>query len=829
MDKQSLIKKKSPTSVKKITLLEKKLAALTQKNKILNTAHKKIQKSLQENKLKYRSLFESASDAIVLMDKETVVEQNHGPLEMFRTLFELSDDAMVLMDKETVVECNQRTLEMWRCTKEEFKNGTMSRFWPKLQPDGKKSKEKVLEILKVVKQGVTGPFYWKYLRKDGTAFDADVYMRYITFGGRGYTQSIVRDITEHRIAEDFYQIIANTSRSGVYIIQKGKLVFVNPNTADYCGCSEDELIGTDYWSLLHPEDRENAVKDAEDMLTGRRTVPFEFRIISLDGRIKHILATQTYINYKGSRAVLGNSLDITELKEMRSKYDELQVLETSILNTITHAVFGLQNSKIIFANPAAEKIFGWKTEEIVGKDALILYRSEEDYREAGKLVDAQLKQQGSCSLEIPCRDKNGREFYCILNASTIDHDSLNGRVVAVYEDITERKIAEVEKKKLADQLIQSQKMEAVGTLAGGIAHDFNNLMMGIQGYTSLMLMDIDSHNSNYRKLKNIEDMVVSGAGLTKQLLGYARGGRYEVKLTNINDLVEKTITMFGRTKKEISINQMYQKNIWTVKVDQGQIEQVLLNLFVNALQAMPGGGNLDLETKNVILSENDAKLFLLPEGRYIVICIKDTGVGMDKATRARIFEPFFTTKEMGRGRGAGLGLASAYGIIKGHNGIIDVISEKGHGSTFFIYLPATEEELIAENKSPGTIEKGNETLLLVDDEDKIIDVTSEILKTLGYNVLVAKSGSVAIDIYKEKQKEIDLVILDMIMPVMSGDETFDALKAINPQVKVILSSGYSIDGQATKIMDKGCRCFIQKPYKIVDISNKIREALAIND
>jgi CheY-like chemotaxis protein len=202
---------------------------------------------------------------------------------------------------------------------------------------------------------------------------------------------------------------------------------------------------------------------------------------------------------------------------------------------------------------------------------------------------------------------------------------------------------------------------------------------------------------------------------------------------------------------------------------------------------------------------------------------------MDKATRARIFEPFFTTKEMGRGRGAGLGLASAYGIIKGHNGIIDVISEKGHGSTFFIYLPATEEELIAENKSPGTIEKGNETLLLVDDEDKIIDVTSEILKTLGYKVLVAKSGSVAIDIYKEKQKEIDLVILDMIMPVMSGDETFDALKAINPQVKVILSSGYSIDGQATKIMDKGCRCFIQKPYKIVDISNKIREALAIND
>jgi CheY-like chemotaxis protein len=274
---------------------------------------------------------------------------------------------------------------------------------------------------------------------------------------------------------------------------------------------------------------------------------------------------------------------------------------------------------------------------------------------------------------------------------------------------------------------------------------------------------------------------------------------------------------------------MYQKNIWTVKVDQGQIEQVLLNLFVNALQAMPGGGDLYLETKNVILSENDAKLFLLPEGRYIVISIKDKGVGMDEATRARIFEPFFTTKKMGQERGTGLGLASAYGIIKGHNGIIDVISEKGHGSTFSIYLPAAEEELVAEKKSPGRIEKGNETILLIDDEHTVINVTSEILRTLGYNVLVAKSGSVAIDIYKEKQKEIDLVILDMIMPVMSGDDTFDALKAINPQVKVILSSGYSIDGQATKIMEKGCCCFIQKPYKIADISNKIREALSIND
>jgi two-component system cell cycle sensor histidine kinase/response regulator CckA len=232
-------------------------------------------------------------------------------------------------------------------------------------------------------------------------------------------------------------------------------------------------------------------------------------------------------------------------------------------------------------------------------------------------------------------------------------------------------------------------MEAIGTLAGGIAHDFNNLLMAIQGRTSIMLMDKDSSHPDFGHLKGIEGYIGSAADLTKQLLGFARGGKYEVKPTDLNELIKKETRMFGRTKKEITIHEKYEDNLWPVEVDRGQIQQVLLNLYVNAWQAMPSGGELYIRTQNVTLDENYLKPHQFEPGRYVQISITDTGIGMDKATRERIFDPFFTTKEIGRG--TGLGLASAYGILKNHGGFINVYSEKGHGSTFNIYLPASEK------------------------------------------------------------------------------------------------------------------------------------------
>ncbi len=393
------------------------------------------------------------------------------------------------------------------------------------------------------------------------------------------------------------------------------------------------------------------------------------------------------------------------------------------------------------------------------------------------------------------------------------------------EQIEEHNRAEKGKKKLEAQLLHAQKMESIGTLAGGVAHDFNNLLMGMQGYASLILNDLDETHPHYNWARRIEGQVESGAELTRQLLGFARGGKYDVKLTDINEIIKKSSSMFGRTKKEITIKEKYEQNPWTVEVDQGQIEQVLLNLYVNAWQAMPAGGYLYLETSNVTLDESSTKLYNAQPGRYVKISVTDTGTGMDEATQQMIFDPFFTTKE--RGWGTGLGLASAYGIMKSHGGIINVYSKKGHGSTFSIYLPAADTLL--DGKEPAIrveeIKRGTETILLVDDEQTIIDVGKELLSKLGYKVLSAARGQEALDVFKTNKDKIDMVILDMIMPVMSGGEVYNRIKEISPDMKVLLSSGYSIDGEATEILKRGCDGFIQKPFNMKELSRKIREIM----
>ncbi|MFH1951137.1 MAG: response regulator [Pseudomonadota bacterium] len=480
--------------------------------------------------------------------------------------------------------------------------------------------------------------------------------------------------------------------------------------------------------------------------------------------------------------------------------------------------------KIVSSNQAFLDLFGYKKNEVEGESIRIIHQSDDSFHSFGKTAYPVIKKSGSVMLEWEFIRKDGTIISVETAVSAIKSSdgSITG-YVSVLRNITHRKKEEEEKKKLEAQLIQAQKMEAIGTLAGGVAHDFNNLLMAIQGRASIMLMNKDSSHPDFGHLRGIEGHVESAADLTRQLLGFARGGKYEVRPTDLNELIKKENRMFGRTKKEITIHGTYEENLWSVEVDRGQIEQVLLNLYVNAWQAMPGGGDLYLETENVTIDENYVKLFSIEPGRYVKISVTDTGVGMDKATQKRIFDPFFTTKEMGRG--TGLGLASAYGIIKNHGGFINVYSEKGHGTTFNVYLPASEKEVIEDKKLAGDTVRGTETVLFVDDEDMIIEVAEQLLEQLGYKVLTARSGKEAIEIYEENKERIDIVILDMIMPDMSGGETYDRMRDINPKVKVLLSSGYSINGQATEILDRGCNGFIQKPFKMKELSQKLREIL----
>jgi CheY-like chemotaxis protein len=337
---------------------------------------------------------------------------------------------------------------------------------------------------------------------------------------------------------------------------------------------------------------------------------------------------------------------------------------------------------------------------------------------------------------------------------------------------------------------------------------------------------LDTDDPIYNKLKPAETYVQKCAELTKQLLGVARGGKYEVESADLNELIKKSSQMFGRTKKEITIYSNYKEGIWIVEIDQSQIEQVLLNLYVNAGHAMPNGGNLYIRTENVTINKKYIEPYGLKPGDYVKTSVTDTGIGMDKATQKRVFDPFFTTKEMGRG--TGLGLASAYGIIKNHNGFFEVSSEIDKGTAFNFYLPISEKQVVEKDEKLYVVIKGTGGVLLVDDEEMILNGAREMLEVLGYSVDVAKSGKEAIEIYQTNIDKIDLVILDMIMPGMGGSEIYDTLKQINPYVKVLLSSGYSISESATEILKHGCEGFIQKPYDLTKLSQKLNETLGKN-
>lgn len=637
---------------------------------------------------------------------------------------------------------------------------------------------------------------------------------------------IVRDITDRRQMEEalrFSQFSIDHAEDAIFwIMPDSRILNVNNSACRILGYSRDELltmtlpeIDTSYRADLWPDHWKRFTENVTHLLKSY------FR--RKDGTTFPAEIHANYLVVKEREYGFAFVRDITERvkheETMRQSERSYRTLAENI-PAIVYRVHMQEGMRIQFFNDMLHSMTGYTEDELTrgevcSIDPLIL---PEDRSRVIETIRHAVSSNQSFRVEYRLTHKDCSLCHFIEYGRPVNNaDGSPLYIDGVIFDATDQK-------KLETKLFQAQKMEAIGTLASGIAHDFNNLLMGIQGYTSLMLLETEAHHSNYAKLKNIEMQIKNGADLTRQLLGFARGGRYEIRSADVNDIVEKTSVMFERTKKEIRIHRTFEKNIWPAELDHGQIEQVLFNLYVNAWQAMPGGGDLYLETDNVTLDEQYVRPHDANPGNYVKICVTDTGVGMDKKTRNRIFEPFFTTKEMGRG--TGLGLASAYGIIKGHNGIINVYSEKGRGTTFNIYLPSSEKEIQRNPKSSGKILTGKETILLIDDEEMIIDVTRAILEKLGYTVLSAGTGHEAIDVYKANKESIALVIIDMIMPGMSGGETFDALKKINPDVKVILSSGYSLTGQAMEIMERGCRAFIQKPFNIQALSRKVRGVIA---
>jgi two-component system cell cycle sensor histidine kinase/response regulator CckA len=670
--------------------------------------------------------------------------------------------------------------------------------------------------------------------KDGNSIpvEASVSLRRDSSGKLLGFKGVVRDITRRkeaeeafRVSEERYRLLAENSSDVITTLSMdGTITYVSPSIKTFSGYSPEELVGKPFESFLEPESydfvrnmlaRELAKPSEERRPSGR----FELKHYTKDAAIKDIEVSSNWVLDENGEPVgiQVSTRDITERKlseeALRRSEERFRDLAEMLPETVYEADL---NGHVNFVNKRGMEQFGLDAKDMELGIAMHDVVSPKDIAKMEKNLALIFKGEKTGLGEYTVIRKDGSTFPVLAHSSPIMKDDRPIGMRGFLVDITE-------KKNLESLLLQAQRMESIGTLAGGIAHDFNNLLMGILGNISIMTMTMDENNPMYERFKNMEGYVKRGSDLTRQLLGFAQGGKYEAKITDIREFILKSTEMFSRTRKEIRVHTQVTTNIPPVEVDQGQLEQVLLNLYLNAWQAMPGGGDLYVGVENADLTEKTAEVYGLHPGTYVKVTVRDTGSGMDMAVKARIFDPFFTTKELGRG--TGLGLASVYGIVKNHGGTIMVESEVGIGTEFIFFLPASSKPLERETFVHDEVNTGSGVVLLVDDEEMILNVGKDMLESLGYQVLAAKGGIAGVEEYRKIMNEVDLVILDMIMPDMSGRDVFAQLKEMNPGVRVILSSGYSMDGQAQEIMDQGCRGFIQKPFSLRNISQKIREIL----
>ncbi|PQP35393.1 hypothetical protein C6A37_02825 [Desulfobacteraceae bacterium SEEP-SAG9] len=628
-----------------------------------------------------------------------------------------------------------------------------------------------------------------------------------SIGKRGITEELLS------VKKQFEILLKRMTDGIVEIASDGRIVYANPSALALIQRPEENLLGMGLHELFSENDRRRICQLLETPDEKFKKIT-EHSPVGLNSRQVTLNILPIKEEKEGFKCIVIIN-DVTERKNVQEALQNSEFKFRSLFELSPQAIARshYETGKIVDVNQKFCELFKISREETLELTPVELGFYSQESRQ--RFLNVLMESGEVHGLEMEFKARGDSKFKTLMFAKLIQMEDTT-YILTIFHDITDRK-------ELEAQLQQAQKMEAIGTLAGGIAHNFNNLLMGIQGYASLALMEIEPNHPNKDKLKNIEKLVQSGSNLTSQLLGYAREGRYRVQSANLNQLVKETADTFNLTRKEIHVHQELDENLLNVKTDQGQIEQVMFNLLVNAADAMPLGGNLFLKTINITHENMLNKPYKAAAGNYVLLTVRDTGLGMEKKTLERIFEPFFTTK--GLGKGTGLGLASVYGIVKAHGGYIDVLSEKGQGTTFEVYLPAFEKEPTQEKEVFNELFDGIETVLLIDDEQMIIDVGKKMLTQLGYKVLTATSGIEALDVYRRNQDTIDLLILDMIMPDMEGGETYDKIKALNPNVKVLLASGYSIDGRASEIMKRGCNGFIQKPFNMKELSDKIRNIL----
>jgi len=743
--------------------------------------------------------------------------------ERYRTIFESTATANIIVAEDTTILVANSNFEKLSGYSRQELEGKMS--WTSfIVEDNLDEMERNHRMRRV--DPSQAPSYYEFRARTRSGEVRNFFMNVSMIPGT--TDSVVSmiDVTERRQAEEaikkseeFYRtIFENTGNASMLLDKDTTVLLVNTNFERLSGYTRAEIEGKMSWTVfVSPDDlaRMRRYHELRRKEGGVAPDSYEFTFVDRQGRTRDVFLSIALI--PGTMISVASLMDITERKKAEKALRESEERFRDLARLLPETVFESDDTgRLTFVNEISLERFGYTQEEVdKGLNILDVIAPEDHERVIANYARVMNGERIGLN-EYYATRRDGTVFPALIHTTVVYRDGKPSGLRGFLIDITE-------KKNLENQLLRAQKMEAVGTLAGGIAHDFNNLLMGILGNVSLMLMHFEESHPFHDRLKSMEEYVQRGSDLTKQLLGFARGGKYEVKPTHLGEFVRKSSEMFGRTKKEIRIHHKIADGLWTVDVDRGQMEQVMLNLYVNAWQAMPGGGDLYISAENSMLDDVEVSPYGIQPGRFVRVTVTDTGVGMDDSVKARIFEPFFTTKE--RGRGTGLGLASVYGIIKNHGGFIHVESEKDLGTSFVIHLPASDKEVPQEPKKNGELKKGQETVLLIDDEEMILEVGSSMLEGLGYKVITAPGGRQGLKVYEQSQDTIGLVILDMIMPDFGGKETFDTLRRVNPGVKVLLSSGYSLDGQAKEIMKSGCRGFIQKPFSMADLSKKIREIL----
>ena len=511
----------------------------------------------------------------------------------------------------------------------------------------------------------------------------------------------------------------------------------------------------------------------------------------------------------------------TAEKLMRSEENHRRLFEQNIDGIVV-----VVDGRIVRVNQALCDLYGQPAEELAGKSPLEMIHP--DHRKTAEQRMKMLLRSESLptSFLYKALRSNGSELWVEVRSRAFTWEG-KAAFQSIVRDVTERKQAEDDKHQLELQLRHSQKMEAVGTLAGGVAHDFNNLLQAVQGYAELLIIGKKEDDAELNALQAILRAAQKGSELTQQLLTFSRKVESKKQPVILNHTVNNTKSLLIRTiPKMIEIELDLANNLNTVNADPVQIELSLMNLAVNARDAMPEGGKLIIKTENVFLDANFCRTHLgLRPGDYVLLSVADNGSGIEKEILDHIFEPFFTSKEVGKG--TGLGLAMIYGIVQNHQGHITCDSEPGEGTVFKLYLPCTKQKTTAPEtkEDEGFLQGGRETILLVDDEESILDLGKQLLVNFGYKVLTAADGESALQQFREGSEQIDLVILDLIMPGMGGRKCLEGLIKKDPNVKVLIASGYTFNGTIKETVEAGAGGFINKPYDLHQMLKEIRGVL----